>query len=332
MPAALRLNAADGQVVEAYLAAMRAVGRKTGHSTTQAARTCQARLTRAGGWARLTAAERIKVVGKARSFASWLMVTGQLTVDAELISALNLQLGHAARSYCPEDHEWFRQACLPLGVDRTRIGTQWNVLAKVTAMTATSPAQVGDAEFWPARAALLEAYQHRGMPEAGRNLAGVFNQLQLTLFHAGRLTTWKRPRSRQPVSVTGWAQVTPGFADTARRYLRPGHHQPAAEHGHPHRARSAPVRHLASYELSRRRQLCWPAARAHRGVQNLVEHHTDAAHRQAAQPGQYQEHADQPALLLRPNHRMGLSQRPITSAGVSRRPADNRQAPSPLPR
>jgi integrase/recombinase XerD len=219
MPAALRLNAADGQVVEAYLAAMRAVGRKTGHSTTQAARTCQARLTRAGGWARLTAAERIKVVGKARSFASWLMVTGQLTVDAELISALNLQLGHAARSYCPEDHEWFRQACLRLGVDRTRIGTQWNVLAKVTAMTATSPAQVGDAEFWPARAALLEAYQHRGMPEAGRNLAGVFNQLQLTLFHAGRLTTWKRPRSRQPVSVTGWAQVTPGFADTARRYL-----------------------------------------------------------------------------------------------------------------
>jgi integrase/recombinase XerD len=219
MPAVLQLGADNEQVVEAYLAAMRAVGLKTGRSTTQSAWTCQARVARAGGWHQLTPEQRIEVVGKARSFASWLMVTRQVSVDADVISALNLHLGHAARSYCPEDHEWFRQACLRLGVDPTRIGTQWNVLAKVTAMTATSPIQVGDAEFWPARAALLSAYQHRGMPEAGRNLAAVFNQLQLTLFHAGRLTTWKRPSSYQPVSVTGWSQVTSGFADTARRYL-----------------------------------------------------------------------------------------------------------------
>ena len=106
-----------------------------------------------------------------------------------------------------------------MDVDSIRIGTQWNVLAKITAMTATPPAQVTDTEFWPARAAILDAYQRRGMPAAGRNLAGGFNQLQLTLFHAERLSTWKRPPPHQPVSVTGWSHVTPGIADTARRYL-----------------------------------------------------------------------------------------------------------------
>lgn len=62
------------------------------------------------------------------------------------------------------------------------------MLAK-TAMPATPPAQVSDAEFFPAREAILQAYQQRGMPKAGQNIAGVINQLQLTLFHDGGLST-----------------------------------------------------------------------------------------------------------------------------------------------
>lgn len=104
MPAALLLPAEDEDVVGSYLAAMRVVGRKTVTSTTQAARTCQARISRAGGWAALTPAQRIDAAAKARSFTSWLMVTGQLVVDAELVSLLTLHLGSAARSYCPHDH------------------------------------------------------------------------------------------------------------------------------------------------------------------------------------------------------------------------------------
>ena len=49
------LAADDATVVEDYLAAMRAAGRKTGRSTTQAAHSCQAKIRRAGGWGGLTA-------------------------------------------------------------------------------------------------------------------------------------------------------------------------------------------------------------------------------------------------------------------------------------
>ena len=40
-------------------------------------------------------------------------------------------------------------------------------------------------------------------------------------------------------------------------------------------------------------------------------------HRQAAEPGQHQEPADQPALLLRPDHRVGLPQPAATAARCS---------------
>jgi integrase/recombinase XerD len=219
MPAPVRLSRSDEHTVDSYLAAMRAVGNKTGRSTTQAARTCQSRVGRAGGWEGLTPDQRIEIVGKARSFASWLMVTGQLRADADLISSLNLHLGYAARSHCPEDYRWFSTACARVDVDGSRIGTQWNVLAKITAMTATAPASVRDEEFFPAREALLASYQRRGLPQAGHNIAGVFNQLQLTLFHAEHLTTWRRPSTRQPVSTTGWATIAPGYAATALRYI-----------------------------------------------------------------------------------------------------------------
>lgn len=128
MSAAMRMSSQDEQVVTTYLAAMQTVGRKTGQSTTQAARTCQARVTRAGGWDQLSSAQRIEIIGKARSFASWLMVTGRLVVDAEVISTLNLHLGHAAGSYCAEDHQWFPSLAnesVSAASRSPRSGTSW---------------------------------------------------------------------------------------------------------------------------------------------------------------------------------------------------------------
>src|ERR1700739_3686226 len=106
MPAAQSQVADDTSVVEHYLTARRAAGRQTGKSTTQAAHTCQAKIHRAGGWGGLTAEQQLDAVVKARSFTSWLMVTGRITVDAELLSRSDLRAGVPARSFCAAGYRW----------------------------------------------------------------------------------------------------------------------------------------------------------------------------------------------------------------------------------
>ena len=205
--------------VEAYLAAMSATGLRTGRSTKQAARTFTTKLTRTGGWTRLTLAEQVDAVVKARSFVSWLLVTSRLTVSADLLGRVDLRLGNAARSHCPAAHAWFVEAGSRLGTRPGDVGLQWNTLAKITAVTGTAPDRVGPQEFEAARADILGAYAARGMPSSGRNIAAIFHRLRLTLFHAGRLDSATRPATRPPVSVTGWDAAPAQFAGAARRYV-----------------------------------------------------------------------------------------------------------------
>src|SRR3981081_1821551 len=101
----------DAVAVADYVAAMRTARRKTGRSTVQAARTFCAKLERAGGWEKLSRSQQVDAIGKARSFASWLMVTGQLSVSAEVFGRVDLWLGIAARIFCPAGHAWFVQSC-----------------------------------------------------------------------------------------------------------------------------------------------------------------------------------------------------------------------------
>jgi len=219
MPAAVVLQSAHVDAVAEYVAAMRTARRKTGRSTVQAARTFCAKLERAGGWEQLSRSEQADAIGKARSFASWLMVTGQLNVSAEIFGRVDLWLGNAARIFCPAAHLWFVQSCERLDTKPGDVALQWNTLAKVTAMTGTAPDQITEREFERARTALIDAYVARGLRASGRNITSVFHRLRLTLFHAGRLATYRHPSRHTPVSVTGWAAITPGFAETARRYV-----------------------------------------------------------------------------------------------------------------
>jgi integrase/recombinase XerD len=219
MPAAVALEARHVDLVAYYQAAMRAAGRKTGRSTMQAARTFCAKLERAGGWEQMSRSRRLDAIRKARSFASWLMVTGRLTVDPDVFGRVDLWLGVAARTFCPESHAWFVGVCEGLGIRAGDTRMQWNTLAKITAITGTPPDEVGEQEFEFARAAITGAYEARGLPSSGRNMASIFHRLRLTLFHAGRLDSHRRPPRRPPVSVTGWAVVAPGIAEAARRYV-----------------------------------------------------------------------------------------------------------------
>lgn len=219
MPAAIVLQPAHVDVVANYVAAMRGARRKTGRSTMQAARSFCAKLERGGGWEQLSRSQQVSAIGKARSFASWLMVTGQLNVSAEVFGRVDLWLGNAARIFCPSAHAWFVQACERLGIGPQDTALQWNTLAKVTAMTGTAPDQITEREFERARTAIIDAYVARGMRASGRNITAVFHRLRLTLFHAGRLDTHRHPSRHVPISITGWAAITPAFAETARRYL-----------------------------------------------------------------------------------------------------------------
>ena len=219
MPASLALAAEDASVVEDYLAAMRAAGRATCRSTTQAARTCQAKIRCAGGFGGLTAEQQLDAVAKARSFTSWLMVTGRITVDAGLLSRSDLRPGLPARRFCGPDYHWFTATCSRIGISSRDTAAQWNILAKVTAITGAPPCAVTDEHFDAARVAMTTAYARRGKPTAGSNVAAVFHRLRLTLFHAGRISTLRPPTVKPPVSVTGWDMAPTRFAETAQRYL-----------------------------------------------------------------------------------------------------------------
>jgi integrase/recombinase XerD len=219
MPAPVRLTGHDGDVVADYLAAMQTAGRRTGRSTTMAARTAQGRISRAGGWDQLTAQQQVDVIAKARSFGSWLMVTGRLQAPASLVSELNLHLGNAARLFRPAEHRWFVSVADDLRTSDIDAAAQWNVLAKITAIAGVPPEQVRDRHFVTARAALMQAYRDRGMAASGKSLAAVFHRLQLTLFHAGHLSGLAKPDRPEPVVVTGWVAVPARFTATARRYL-----------------------------------------------------------------------------------------------------------------
>jgi len=219
MPAALALVPQRRNQVQDYLAAIRRLSKGCGRSTIQAARSFAAKLQRAGGWDALSIDGQVDAIGKARAFASWLMVTGQLTVSADILGRVDLRLGNAAGNYCPDAHRWFTNACALLDVRAGDVALQWNTLAKVTAVTGVAPERVGAAEFEHTRRSIIDAYHARGLPSSGRNIASIFHRLQLTLFHAGRLDSATRPAPRPPVSVTGWAAAAPAIAAVAQRYV-----------------------------------------------------------------------------------------------------------------
>ena len=219
MPAATVLNAANVDLVADYITTLHDAGMRTGDSTVQAAKTFCSKLQRSGGWDALSQARQVDAIRKARGFASWLMVTSQLTVTAEILGLLDLRLGIAARNYRPDAHRWFADAGERISITSPDITLQWNTLMKITAITGTPPDQVGTAEFDTARDAIVGAYTNRGLPQSGRNMSAIFHRLQLTLFHAGRLDTHRRPMSRPSVTVSGWSAVSAGFAGTARRYI-----------------------------------------------------------------------------------------------------------------
>lgn len=219
MPVELKLSAVAEDRVASFVEAHRTAGMKPWTSTIGAARTCCGRIDRAGGWDLMSFDEQLEATRRAPRFVAWLFTTRRVQGVAAVIVRADLRLGIAARRWDPDGHSWFIEACTPLSLSADDIALQWSTLAKITAVTGTAAQAVEAADIEHARAEFVDAFEQRGTPAAGRNIASIFHRLQLTLFHAGQLDSLRRPTAKAPVSVTGWAVATPAFADNARRYV-----------------------------------------------------------------------------------------------------------------
>lgn len=209
MPAALRLSPVAEDRVASFIEAHQRAGMKPWTSTVQAARTCCGRVDRAGGWDSMSFDQQLEATRRAPRFVAWLLTTQRLQADATLIVRADLRLGIAARRWNPTGHTWFVEECAPLRLAQDDVALQWSTLAKITAVTGAAAEAVTAADFESARTQFVEAFEHRGTPAAGRNIASIFHRLQLTLFHAGQLDTHRRPASKPPVSVTGGLSSRP---------------------------------------------------------------------------------------------------------------------------
>ena len=219
MPAPLVLTHEDDGLVAAFVGDHHAAGMGPWRSTVQAARTFCGRVARAGGWVGMGLDAQIDATRRAVRFVSWLLVTGRLVGSSDLLARCDLRLGVAAARYRPSARAWFTEIAQRLDVKQADIDLQWATLAKVTAVTGVLAEQIGTHEFEHAQAALVTAFAARGLPASGRNLTAALYRLRLTLFHAGRINSPRRPSARPPVSVTGWAAVRPQIAGAARRYV-----------------------------------------------------------------------------------------------------------------
>ncbi len=219
MPAALALTDESIDDLDAFAAALEAVGVGAWPSTLRAARTFQGRVERAGGWERVNLDTQLEWMRRARPFVAWQLVTGRLTATADFLAFADLRLGLCARKHLPDVHEWFVSAARRLDATAQDTAMQWNAVCKIAAISRCRPDHVDTDAFVAARAQITEAYKRRGRPEAGRNVRAILHRLQLTLFHAGKIDSLARPASKPSITVSGWDPIPQLYRDNAHRYI-----------------------------------------------------------------------------------------------------------------
>jgi hypothetical protein len=219
MPAPQPLTAEEQDVLDQYCSELRRLGLRPWRTTRSAAATFSRRL-RNGGWQHRRLAQQLALVkvSHAAPFASWLIVTGRLRVDARFVVAAGLRLGHAASPYQPLAYERFRQAAARRHIRSADVHLQWHALILLAAAVGLTVDQVDDEAFSIGRTALLAACRARDCRNAGRNPSAILHRLQTTLFHGGMIQTLAR-LPKPGVRVTGWAGIAPVYTEAAHRYL-----------------------------------------------------------------------------------------------------------------
>jgi integrase/recombinase XerD len=219
MPAPLPLTTDEQDVLDQYRAELRRLGLRPWRTTRAAAATFSRRL-RGDGWQQRNLPQRLALVkvSQAAPFASWLIVTGRLRVDAQFVVAAGLRLGHAASLHQPVAYARFRRAAARRNIRPADVRLQWHALVLLAAAVGCTVDQVDDEAFSTGCAALLAAYRQRARRNAGRNPSAILHRLQTTLFHDEIIGTIARP-ARPGVRVSGWPGVSLAYSAAAHRYL-----------------------------------------------------------------------------------------------------------------
>ena len=216
---ALSVEAAD--LVEVFAAELTEAGVTPWHCTLGGARAFCARHRTPATFSALPVGEQLRLPAHQRQFACWLMVTARMTVSAAYLARADLRLGAVAARHHPALRANFAEVARTLGSDHAWVLAQWSALAQLAAMHGVGPHQVSAEQLDAGGDLLLAAFTRPGHPKAGHRLRGSLVRLRATLFHAGMTST--PPRLRRPntgrTSAIGWAQVAPGLAQTAQRYL-----------------------------------------------------------------------------------------------------------------
>ncbi|HVM14852.1 MAG TPA: hypothetical protein VM287_11065, partial [Egibacteraceae bacterium] len=220
VPSLLSFDAVD--LVERYTVALTETGLTAWPSLVSGARSfCRDYPTPAAFMA-APLEQQLAVRGPARRLASWLMVTGQMPVAAAYLAAADLRLGTIAARVHPQLRERLAATARLLGSDEAWVRHQWSALAQVAALHGVLPAEVTAEQVDAGGAALVAAFARPGHPKSGHVLRSSLVRLRATMFHAGMTDT--PPRLHRPntgvVAAAQWAQVAPGLAATARRYLK----------------------------------------------------------------------------------------------------------------
>ncbi len=226
MPAALRLTPPQLELVDAYVASLRAVGIQIDRKALWPARAFGARVGAPQAWAELPLEAQCALPLRIRHFVSWLIVTQRVATSAAYVVVGRPFLGDVALRHYPAFAHAFLDTATSLGFAQSTALAQWSDVAKLAGLCQVRPDHLTQAQFQDGCAALIDA-AHRYRPASGLRLAlaKTIRGAEATLFHLGvfdapptklgnataRLHAARRSQQ--------WAGVAPGLAATLRSYL-----------------------------------------------------------------------------------------------------------------
>ncbi len=211
-----------GDLLEDYLASLRAADMYVGHPVVSVARVFFQRIG-ADGWARLSIDEQCALPDKYRRVVGWLMATGRLAATPDYLARVPAYLGGIASRLQPATFGAFCAIGAELGYPRKSVIQQWSVAAKVAALNRRAPNELSADLLAAGCRDLLAALARlpRDTSAVRHALSRDFFRAGATLFHAGMLDRLppRRAHDGSRRRQEQWARVPADLAGRMQAYV-----------------------------------------------------------------------------------------------------------------